>query len=91
MSISFRILGKAGGDNALLVQIDSGQIVERLLFDCGDGCLTDVPFGDVQAIDHLFPFFRVEPPVSRRLPHRPVRAQLRHTVPQKDGFAHQTE
>jgi len=54
MSISFRILGSAGGDNALLVQIDSGQTVERLLFDCGEGCLTDVPFADVQAIDHLF-------------------------------------
>ena len=26
--------------------------------------------------------FRVEPPVAGRLPHRPVRAQLRHTVPQ---------
>ncbi|EDY19192.1 ribonuclease Z [Chthoniobacter flavus Ellin428] len=54
MSISFRILGKAGGDNALLVQIDSGQTIERLLFDCGEGCLSDVPFADVQAIDHLF-------------------------------------
>ena len=54
MSISFRILGTAGGDNALLVQIDSGQTVERLLFDCGEGCLTEIPFADIQAIDHLF-------------------------------------
>lgn len=54
MSITFQILGAAGRDNALLVQVDSGQAVERLLFDCGDGCLTDLPFADIQAIDHLF-------------------------------------
>jgi ribonuclease Z len=54
MSISFRILGSAGRDNALLVQIDSGQAVGRLLFDCGDGCLNELPFAEMQAIDHLF-------------------------------------
>jgi ribonuclease Z len=54
MTIQFRILGSAGRDNALLVQIDSGQAVERLLFDCGDGCLTDLSFAEIQAIDHLF-------------------------------------
>lgn len=54
MSISFRILGTAGSDNALLVQVDSGQAIERLLFDCGDGCLSGVPFADIQAVDHLF-------------------------------------
>jgi ribonuclease Z len=54
MSISFRIQGTAGSDNALLVQVDSGQAVERLLFDCGDACLSDLPFADIQAVDHLF-------------------------------------
>jgi ribonuclease Z len=54
MSISFRILGSAGRDNALLVEIDSGQATERLLFDCGDGCLTELSVGDIKAIDHLF-------------------------------------
>lgn len=54
MSLSFRILGTPGRDNALLVQIDSGQAVERLLFDCGDGCLSGLAFADIQAIDHLF-------------------------------------
>lgn len=54
MSISFRILGTAGSDNALLVQVDSGQAVERLLFDCGDACLSGLPFADIQAVDHLF-------------------------------------
>jgi ribonuclease Z len=54
MSLSFQVLGNAGRDNALLVTIDSGQAVGRLLFDCGDGCLWQVPFGQIQEIDHLF-------------------------------------
>jgi ribonuclease Z len=54
VSITFRVLGQAGKDNALLVQIDSGQTVERLLFDCGEGCLSELPIGEVLAIDHLF-------------------------------------
>src|SRR5262249_29916747 len=53
MSLSFQVLGGAGRDNALLVRVDSGQAVSRLLFDCGDGCLWDLPFGEVQTIDHL--------------------------------------
>jgi len=54
MSISYSILGKPGRDNALLVQVDSGQTVHRLLFDCGDGCLSGLSFSDIKAIDHLF-------------------------------------
>lgn len=54
MSITFQILGAAGRDNALLVQVDTGQSIERLLFDCGEACLSDLTFSDVQAIDHLF-------------------------------------
>jgi len=54
MSITFRILGTAGRDNALLVQVDSGQAVERLLFDCGEGCLSGLALSDILAIDHLF-------------------------------------
>lgn len=53
MTITFDILGDPGRDNALLVRVDSGQSVERLLFDCGEGCLSGVSFSDVQAIDHL--------------------------------------
>jgi ribonuclease Z len=53
MSITFRILGKAGQDNAMLVQIDSGQAVERLLFDCGDGCLSEVALAEIWGIDQL--------------------------------------
>jgi ribonuclease Z len=54
MSLSFRVLGAPGRDNALLVTIDSGKAVSRLLFDCGDGCLDDLAFTEVQATDHLF-------------------------------------
>jgi ribonuclease Z len=54
MSLDFEILGRPGDDNALLVRIDSGQSVERLLFDCGEGCVTQLPFAEVMAIDHLF-------------------------------------
>lgn len=54
MSIEFRVLGNAGEDNALLVQVDSGQSVERLLFDCGEGCVSALSFADVLALDHLF-------------------------------------
>ncbi len=54
MSLSYRVLGAAGRDNALLVRVDSGQAVSRLLFDCGDGCLWELPFGEVQEVDHLF-------------------------------------
>jgi ribonuclease Z len=46
MSIRFDILGAAGRDNALIVTLDSGQIVDRLLFDCGAGlCLRNIRSG----------------------------------------------
>jgi ribonuclease Z len=53
MAISIRVLGDPGHDNALLVTVDNGQAVTRLLFDCGEGCLNTVPFADVRQIDHL--------------------------------------
>lgn len=54
MRLSIQVLGNAGRDNALLVTVDTGQAVNKLLFDCGDGCLWQLPFGAVQEIDHLF-------------------------------------
>ncbi len=54
MSLRFQVLGEPGGDNAVLVEIDTGQSVERLLFDCGEGTLATVPFGEILEIDHLF-------------------------------------
>ncbi|MDH3347234.1 MAG: MBL fold metallo-hydrolase [Desulfobulbaceae bacterium] len=53
MGITFDILGAPGRDNALLVRIDSGQSIERLLFDCGDGCLNGLSFSEISAIDYL--------------------------------------
>ncbi len=54
MSLTFQILGNPEADNALLVMIDSGQAVERLLFDCGDRCLEILSVSDIQSIDNLF-------------------------------------
>ena len=53
MTLSYQVLGNPGRDNALLVTVDTGQAVSRLLFDCGEDCLAAVPFGDVLEIDHL--------------------------------------
>lgn len=54
MSIAFEILGAPGRDNALMVRVDGGQSLDRLLFDCGDGCLSRLDFAEIQAIDALF-------------------------------------
>ena len=51
MSIRYDVLGDAGRDNALLVRVDSGQAFERLLFDCGDGCLDGLSIAEIQALD----------------------------------------
>jgi ribonuclease Z len=54
MTIHFDVLGDAGRDNAVLVSIDSGQNISRLLFDCGENCLSDVSVSEIQDIDHVF-------------------------------------
>lgn len=54
MSIGFQVLGEPARDNALLVRVESGQSLSRLLFDCGDGCLSGLSFSEIQAVDHLF-------------------------------------
>lgn len=53
MAIEWRILGRAGADNALHVVVDSGQSRESLLFDCGERCLDDLRPSEVQAVSHL--------------------------------------
>ena len=52
--IQYQALGQPGRDNALFVQIDTGQAVHRLLFDCGEACLRDLSVAQIQAIDALF-------------------------------------
>lgn len=53
MSIEFQILGDPGRDNALFVRVQTGQALHRLLFDCGEGCLSALPIAEIQAVDHL--------------------------------------
>ncbi len=54
MSIKYQILGKPGDDNALMVWINSGTKMYRLLFDCGEDLLKEIAYSDVSSIDHLF-------------------------------------
>lgn len=54
MSIEFKILGRPGKDNALLVRINSGKKYYRLLFDCGEGLLNGLKYSEIASIDHLF-------------------------------------
>ncbi|MEN9936678.1 MAG: hypothetical protein RLZZ387_3257 [Chloroflexota bacterium] len=53
MTIAFQMLGAPGHDNALLVRVQTGQTIHRLLLDCGAGCLDAVPVAELQAVDHL--------------------------------------
>jgi len=54
MSITFNVLGNRSRDNALFVTINSGQSQSTLLFDCGDGCVSELSVAAVQSIDGLF-------------------------------------
>lgn len=54
MSIAYQILGPPDGDNALYVQVQHKQGMERLLFDCGADCLSALAYPDLQDVDHLF-------------------------------------
>jgi len=54
MSISYRVLGKPGWDNGLLVAVNSGTRFYRLLFDCGENILMDLSLHDIKSIDYLF-------------------------------------
>jgi len=53
MAINWQILGGPGADNALLATVDSGQSLNRILFDCGGGCLDGLQTSLLQSIDHL--------------------------------------
>lgn len=54
MAIQYQVLGQPSRDNALFVEINTGQAVHRLLFDCGEACLRDLSIAQIQAIDGLF-------------------------------------
>jgi ribonuclease Z len=54
MTLHCQILGEPGRDNALLVRVESGQATARLLFDCGEGCVSALKLSEILSIDHLF-------------------------------------
>jgi len=54
MAIVHRLLGAPYQDNALFVRVESGQAVYRLLFDCGEKTVSELPPGEIVKIDHLF-------------------------------------
>jgi len=61
MSLEFRVLGDPGRDNALFVRIDTGHAIDRLLFDCGEGCPQRLSISDVQTIDLIaFSHFHID-------------------------------
>lgn len=61
MAISYQVLGEPGRDNALYVELHTGQAVHRLLFDCGEGCLDRLSVGEIQGIDTLlFSHFHID-------------------------------
>ena len=51
MAIRAKVLGDPGRDNAVYVEVDTGQSITRLLFDCGYGCIDTLSVSDIQAID----------------------------------------
>src|SRR5512145_1813854 len=53
MSIEYQVLGAIGHDNALFVRLNTGKAIYRLLFDCGEGCLSQLANADIQSVDHL--------------------------------------
>jgi len=53
-SLTFKILGDPGRDNAAFVTLDTGKGITRFLFDCGAGCLGALDKTDIQNIDYVF-------------------------------------
>ncbi len=53
MSIEYQVLGAPGRDNAVFARVNTGKAIHRLLFDCGDDCITDLANAEVQSVDHL--------------------------------------
>ena len=52
--IRHEVLGLPGHDNALWVEVDSGQSCDMLVFDCGEACLHRKTLGELQQVSHLF-------------------------------------
>ncbi len=53
MSIDWKILGKPGEDNAILLTVDTGQSIHMLLVDCGERVLSTLKIGQIQSIEQI--------------------------------------
>ena len=53
MALDIRILGRQGADNAVLVNISTGQQNSRLLMDCGEGTVSSLSMAESSGIDHV--------------------------------------
>jgi len=61
MAIEIRILGTRGADNAVLVTINTGQHISRLLMDCGENTVSELTLSESGQIDHvLFSHFHMD-------------------------------
>jgi ribonuclease Z len=61
MSIHLQILGQQGEDNAVLVTVDTGQHLSRVLMDCGEQTVSRLSMADSAGIDHvLFSHFHMD-------------------------------
>jgi ribonuclease Z len=61
MAVNCQVLGQPGRDNALYVEVNTGQAIHRLLFDCGEACLRDLSVAQIQQIDALlFSHFHID-------------------------------
>ena len=54
MSIKYQILGKPGKDNALMLWLNAGTKMFRILFDCGENIFADLKPSDISSIDYVF-------------------------------------
>jgi ribonuclease Z len=52
--LDVQVLGQPGRDNALLVTVSTGRSQHRLLFDCGEGVLSELPVAWVQEIEAVY-------------------------------------
>ena len=53
MSLHYQLLGAPGEDNALFVKVDGGQAQSRILFDCGENTVSQLPFSEVYALESV--------------------------------------
>lgn len=54
MMINYQILGGAGRDNAVWCRVETGQSIQRLLFDCGSHCVSRLGVAEAHDVDILF-------------------------------------